>query len=328
MEVVKPDFEFSSKINLYERAEMVRIGELIDNFEWICKLSVQLRTIGQGFAKSLQKALVKSSNPANPNLVPFECGPYTKSLDAFISAINSLNNTLASTTATISGNFQERVIKPFRSTCSSMAKLSKTRQSVLAKQRQYDDLDFDILNIKIGSSGNKMVKDISQITAKMQKLRRAWEVEETGYKEHIVHQHINLEKIDWAAMSFIAEMTASIGDYFVKLNTEMCSLSTALDQRAKSDKSVSIMEKFSAYVASLPDPLAPPEADLGSSKSLKASNLATSNSSPQANTEAQPAPAEKSSDADNHSSANAADEQTPPAELATEQSAEAAVQEA
>lgn len=310
MEVVKPDFEFSTKINLYEKAEMVRIGELIDNFGWVCKLSAQLRTIGQGFAKSLQKALAKSNNPANPSLIPFECGPYTKSLHAFISTINSLNDALASTTATLNQNFQERVVKPFRTTCGCIEKLSKVRQSVLMKKQEYDNLDFEVLNIKLGSSGNKMVKETSQLTAKMQKIRHAWEVEEAGYKESISRQHISLEKIDWAAMSYIAEVTASVGDYFIKLNVEMSNLSTALKDRAMSDKSESIMERFAAYAASLPDPLASPEANLESSKSLKSSQAAASDPpSPQCNIENLPAPEEKSTNADDQSPDTAANEQ-------------------
>lgn len=321
MDVVKPDFDFSNKVRLYERAEMIRIDELIDNFEWIQKLSVHLRVIGQGFVKNLQKALLKSRNPPSPDLLPFECAPYVKSLEDFISAVNTLNTGLVSTVANLAQSFQERVVKPFRTVSGCMTKLDKERQGILLKKRQYDDLDFDILNMKLGSSGNKMVKAISQTTAKMQKLKRSWEVDETAYKEHMANQHASLEKIDWTTMSLIAELTSCVGDYFIKLNAEVSSLSAALDQRAKSDKSVSIMEAFAAYVASLPDPLMQAEGGLESPRSPENSYPVTTSHPPQVNADKSQIPREQLEDVSNQFQIESANEQPADSALPVDQEA-------
>lgn len=189
------------------------------------------------------------------------------------------------------------------------------------KKRQYDDLDFDILNMKLGSSGNKMVKAISQTTAKMQKLKRSWEVDETAYKEHMANQHASLEKIDWTTMSLIAELTSCMGDYFIKLNAEVSSLSAALDQRAKSDKSVSIMEAFAAYVASLPDPLMQAEGGLESPRSPENSCPVTTSHPPQVDADKPQIPREQLEDVSNQSQIESANEQPADSALPVDQEA-------
>ena len=309
MDAIKPDFDFPNKVRLYERAELIRIDELVDNFGWVCKLSAQLRAAGQGLAKSLQKALLKARSPAHPDAVPFECEPYAQGLDAFATAVGTLGTHLASETAALGQSFQERVVKPLRTVGGCMARLEKERQAIALKKRQHDDLDFEVLNMRLGSSGTKLAKAITQTTARMQKLKRAWEVDEAAHGEHLAVQHASLEKIDWTAMALIAEATGCMGNYVAKLSAELSSLSVILDQCAKSDRSKEIMEKFSAYVASLPDPMVPGDSTLESPRSPEGSHPATAVSSPQANTEKHDTPKGQSDVGDNQSSIEVAPEQ-------------------
>ncbi|ESU39949.1 Hypothetical protein GSB_154607, partial [Giardia duodenalis] len=100
-----------------------------------------------------------------------------------------------------------------------------------------------------------------------------------------------------------------VGNYVAKLSAEVSSLSVILDQCAKSDRSKEIMEKFSAYVASLPDPMVPGDSALESPRSPEGSHPATAVSSPQANTEKHDTPKGQSDVGDNQSSIEVAPEQ-------------------
>lgn len=254
MQVPKPEFDFPKKIHLYEQAEMVRIDELIANFGWIYKLSVQLRVIGQGFAKSLQKALVKSRSPTHSSILPFECEVYHQRLEGLITAIHSLSETFITDVDNADVSFQDLVIKEFRAVSSSIARLKKDHQKLVLKRQQYTDANYEALNMELGYTSADMEKTVSQARSKVDKLKESLDADETAYKDDIANQHASLEKIDWTAMALIAEVSGLMGDYFVKLTKEMGQFSAALKARAQSDKTKEIMETFALHVASLPRP--------------------------------------------------------------------------
>lgn len=254
MQVPKPEFDFPRKIHLYEQAEMIRIDELIANFGWIYKLSVQLRVIGQGFAKSLQKALVKSRSPTHSSVLPFECEVYHQRLEGLISAIHSLSETFITDVDNADVSFQDLVIKEFRTVSASIARLKKDHQRIVLKRQQYTDANYEALNMELGHTGADVEKTVSQARSRADKLKESLDAEETAYKDDVANQHTSLEKIDWTAMALIAEVTGLMGDYFVKLTKEMGQFSAALKARAQSDKTKEIMETFALHVASLPRP--------------------------------------------------------------------------